>query len=57
MIRYITKRLLLLPLTLFLILLFNFIVLNLAPGEPSSVVQANSEAGRKVLVLQRPPLC
>ncbi len=45
MIRYITKRLLLLPLTLFLILLFNFIVLNLAPGEPSSVVQANSEAG------------
>ncbi len=45
MLKYISKRLLLLPLTLFLILLFNFIVLNLAPGEPSSVVQVTGEGG------------
>jgi len=46
MLKYISKRLLLLPLTLFLILLFNFIVLNLAPGEPSSVVQISPEGSQ-----------
>ncbi len=42
---YILRRLLLLPLTLFLILLVNFIILNLAPGvDPSEKVQI-SETG------------
>jgi peptide/nickel transport system permease protein len=35
---YIIRRLLLLPVTLFAIILINFIILNLAPGEPSSRV-------------------
>jgi peptide/nickel transport system permease protein len=46
--RYILKRLLLLPFTLFLILLLNFVILNLAPGDPTTATQATSEgASRK----------
>ncbi len=33
---YIIRRLFLLPLTLFFIILVNFVILNLAPGEPST---------------------
>ncbi|MEZ5315145.1 MAG: ABC transporter permease [Chlamydiales bacterium] len=39
MIAYIVRRILLLPLTLFVIILVNFIILNLAPGDP--IHQAN----------------
>lgn len=39
MFRYILKRLLLLPLTLFCIVLVNFVIINLAPGEPVSISQ------------------
>lgn len=33
---YACRRLLLLPVTLFFIVLFNFVIINLAPGDPSS---------------------
>lgn len=39
MIAYLVRRILLLPLTLFAIILVNFVILNLAPGDP--VNQAN----------------
>lgn len=42
---YILRRLLLLPLTMFLILLTNFVILNLAPGDPTSMTQVSAEAG------------
>lgn len=42
MISYILRRLLLLPITLFLILLVNFVILNLAPGiDPSEKAQVS----------------
>lgn len=46
---YFTKRLILLPLTLFAILILNFVIINLAPGEPSSRAQrsASGEAVRQ----------
>lgn len=36
---YILRRLLLLPLTLFAIILINFVIINLAPGDPTSVTE------------------
>lgn len=42
MIAYLVRRILLLPLTLFAIILVNFVILNLAPGDP--VNQANLSA-------------
>lgn len=39
---YLIKRLLLFPLTLFAIILVNFIILNLAPNEPSTLTQRNA---------------
>ncbi|MDB6081332.1 MAG: dppB [Chlamydiia bacterium] len=47
--RYILKRLLLLPITLFLIILVNFVIINLAPGEPVFVTEVGKggEASRK----------
>lgn len=49
MLRYILKRLLLLPLTLFLIVLANFVIINLAPGEPAFLTEVGKggEAGRR----------
>lgn len=41
---YIIRRLLLLPVTLFFILLANFVIINLAPGDPTSATQV-SEGG------------
>lgn len=41
---YLLRRLLLLPLTLFAILLVNFVIINLAPGDPTSVTEV-SEGG------------
>src|SRR5262245_57753964 len=46
---YIFQRLLLLPLTLLAIVIVNFIVINLAPGEPVYLAQvgAGGEASRQ----------
>ncbi|MFT4551590.1 MAG: peptide/nickel transport system permease protein [Chlamydiales bacterium] len=43
MISYIFRRLLLLPFTLFCIVLVNFFIINLAPGEPTSVTEISDE--------------
>lgn len=42
---YILRRLLLLPITLFCIVLINFIIINLAPGDPTSVTEISQEGG------------
>ncbi|WP_068471398.1 ABC transporter permease [Candidatus Protochlamydia phocaeensis] len=42
---YILRRLLLLPLTLFCIVLVNFVVINLAPGDPVSFAEISQEGG------------
>ena len=44
--RYIVRRLILLPITLFFIVLVNFVIINLAPGDPISLKQLgeNGEA-------------
>ncbi len=43
MFNYILRRLILLPLTLFCIVLVNFIIINLAPGEPTTVTEISPE--------------
>lgn len=40
---YILRRLLLLPITLFFIVLVNFVILNLAPGEPTTQTELTPE--------------
>lgn len=45
MVAYLLRRLLLLPLTLFAIILVNFFIINLAPGDPTSVTEISSESG------------
>ncbi len=45
MIYYIGRRLILLPLTLFCIILVNFIIINMAPGDPVSVTEISQEGG------------
>lgn len=40
---YIIRRLILLPITLFFIVLINFLVLNLAPGEPTTRTEISPE--------------
>ena len=40
---YILRRLLLIPMTLFFIILVNFVIINLAPGEPTTVTEISSE--------------
>lgn len=47
---YLIKRLLLLPLTLLAIILVNFLILNLAPNEPTTLIQKSlsGEANRSV---------
>lgn len=45
MLNYTLRRLLLLPLTLFCIILVNFVIINLAPGDPTSYVEISSEGG------------
>lgn len=40
---YIIRRLILLPITLFCIILVNFVVLNLAPGEPTTLTEISPE--------------
>lgn len=43
MFNYLIRRLILLPITLFFILLVNFVIVNLAPGEPVSVTEISQE--------------
>jgi peptide/nickel transport system permease protein len=45
MTHYLIRRLLLLPLTLLSIILVNFVIINLAPGDPVSVTQISPEGG------------
>lgn len=42
---YLLRRLILLPITLFAILLVNFVIINLAPGEPTSITEISAESG------------
>lgn len=42
MIYYLLRRLLLLPITLFAIILVNFVIINLAPGDPSTLAQLST---------------
>lgn len=42
---YIIRRLLLIPITIFFIILINFVIINLAPGEPVSVTEITPEGG------------
>lgn len=43
MLSYIIRRLLLLPITLFCIILVNFIIINLAPGDPVTITEVSQE--------------
>lgn len=45
MLNYLIRRLMLLPLTLFCIVLVNFIIINMAPGDPVSVTEISPEGG------------
>lgn len=45
MLGYAIRRLLLLPLTLFCIVLVNFVIINLAPGDPVTVTEVSQEGG------------
>lgn len=45
MFNYIIRRLILLPITLFFIILVNFVIINLAPGDPTTVTEINQEGG------------
>lgn len=43
MIHYILRRLMLLPITLFGIIFFNFVIINLAPGDPTTVTEISPQ--------------
>lgn len=43
MLNYLIRRLLLLPLTLFSIILVNFVIINLAPGDPVTITEISQE--------------
>lgn len=45
MFNYLIRRLILLPITLFFIILVNFIIINLAPGEPTTITEVTPEGG------------
>ncbi|HRD55916.1 MAG TPA: ABC transporter permease [Parachlamydiaceae bacterium] len=48
MFNYLIRRLILLPITLFFIILVNFVIINLAPGDPSALTEVSQDgAGRK----------
>ena len=42
---YLARRLLLVPLTLFCILIVNFVIINLAPGDPVTTTEISPEGG------------
>lgn len=43
MVNYLARRLILLPITLFFIVLVNFVIINLAPGDPTTVTEISPE--------------
>ncbi len=43
MLNYITRRFILLPITLFFIILVNFVIINLAPGDPVTVTEISQD--------------
>lgn len=43
MLNYLIRRLLLIPFTLFFIVLVNFVIINLAPGDPVTVTEISAE--------------
>ena len=43
MFEYIVRRLILLPITLFFIIIVNFVIINLAPGEPVTLTEISQE--------------
>lgn len=43
MFNYIVRRMILLPITLFFIVLVNFVIINLAPGDPTSITEVSPE--------------
>jgi peptide/nickel transport system permease protein len=45
MLNYVIRRLILLPITLFCIVLVNFVIVNLAPGDPVTVTEISQEGG------------
>jgi len=45
MFNYLVRRLILLPITLFFIILVNFIIINLAPGDPTTVTEVTEGGG------------
>lgn len=47
MIHYIGRRLLLLPITLFFIILVNFAIINLAPGDPSTITEISPDGASR----------
>lgn len=44
---YILRRLLLLPITLFFIIIVNFIIINMAPGDPVTVTEVSADGAAK----------
>jgi peptide/nickel transport system permease protein len=47
MLNYVIRRLILLPITLFCILLVNFVIINLAPGDPVTVTEISQEGATR----------
>lgn len=45
MLNYVIRRLLLIPITLFFIVLVNFVIVNLAPGDPVTVSEISPDGG------------
>ncbi len=45
--RYLLKRLLLLPFTLFFIILINFVIVNMAPGDPTTFTSVSADGSRQ----------
>ena len=43
MLNYLLRRLILLPITLFCIMLINFVIINMAPGDPTTVTEISQE--------------
>lgn len=47
MFNYVLRRLALLPITLFFIILVNFVIINLAPGDPTTVTEVGAEGATR----------
>lgn len=45
MLNYLLRRLFLLPITLFCIVLVNFVIINMAPGDPTTVTEISQDGG------------